>query len=131
MLLNKKEKSKLYDYLSHYENDVKNNYGHYDLNNPQLQSFVDSNDIAFCSNKAKGEQAMTHAAYFRYQYKTADKAHDLMRHIRNAIAHGNIKKKGSNYYLMDYNQCGTKTLDAKIPVDVFWNFLAELENTYH
>lgn len=130
-IIPKQEKVQLFDYLKHYENDIKANYGHYDLNDTQLQTFIDTNDIAFCSHKSKGAKAKQHAAYFRYGYNTTDKAHDLMRHIRNAIAHGNIVKKKGCFWLNDYNQNGTQTLEAKIPADIFWDFLTELENTYH
>ena len=130
-IISKQEKVQLFDYLKHYENDIKANYGHYDLNDAQLQTFIDTNDIAFCSHKSKGAKAKQHAAYFRYGYNTTDKAHDLMRHIRNAIAHGNIEKQQGCFLLKDYNNYGTMTLDAKIKTNVFWNFLNELENTYH
>ena len=130
-VISKKEKVQLFDYLNHYEETIKANHGHYDLNNNQLQAFINSNDITFCSHKSIGTNAKKHAAYFRYQYTSTDKAHDLMRHIRNAIAHGNIKKQQGYFWLTDYNSNGTKTLDAKIKTDVFWNFLNELENTYH
>ena len=130
-IISKKEKVQLFDYLNHYENNVKMNHGHYDLNNNQLQAFINANDITFCSHKSIGTNAKKHAAYFRYQYTSTDKAHDLMRHIRNAIAHGNIEKRLGYFLLKDFNSYGTKTLDAKIKTGVFWNFLNELENTYH
>ena len=130
-IISKKEKVQLFDYLNHYENNVKMNHGHYDLNNNQLQAFINANDITFCSHKSIGTNAKKHAAYFRYQYTSTDKAHDLMRHIRNAIAHGNIEKRQGYFLLKDFNSYGTKTLDAKIKTGVFWNFLNELENTYH
>ena len=79
MPINQQEKIRLFDYLTHFEKNIKNNRGHYDLRNNQLQTFINENDIAFCSYLAKG----------------------------------------------------TKTLDAKIKTEVFWNFLNELENTYH
>lgn len=131
MALNKEEKVKLFNYLTHFEKNIKNNRGHYDLSNNQLQTFINENDIAFCSYQAKGIKAKEHNAYFQYEYQAANKAHDLMRHIRNAIAHGNITKKDGYFWLNDYNQNGTQTLEAKIPTDIFWDFLTELENTYH
>ncbi len=131
MALNKEDKVKLFNYLTHFEKNIKNNRGHYDLSNNQLQTFINENDISFCSHKAKGIDTKEHNAYFQYEYQAANKAHDLMRHIRNAIAHGNITKKDGYFWLTDYTTKGTKTLDAKIKTDVFWNFLTELENTYH
>ena len=121
----------MFDYLTRFEKKIKNNRGHYDLSNNQLQTFINENDIAFCSYQAKGIKAKEHNAYFQYEYQAANKAHDLMRHIRNAIAHGNVIKKDGYFWLTDYTNKGTKTLDAKIKTDVFWNFLNELENTYH
>lgn len=133
MPINQQEKIRLFDYLTHFEKNIKNNRGHYDLRNNQLQTFINENDISFCSHKAKGIDTKEHDAYFQYEYKYEgmDKAHDLMRHIRNAIAHGNIVKKKGCFWLNDYNQNGTQTLEAKIPADIFWDFLTELENTYH
>lgn len=131
MPINQQEKIRLFDYLTRFEKKIKNNRGHYDLSNNQLQTFINENDIAFCSYQAKGTKIKEHNAYFQYEYQAANKAHDLMRHIRNAIAHGNITKKDGYFWLTDYTTKGTKTLDAKIKTDVFWNFLTELENTYH
>lgn len=131
MPINQQEKIRLFDYLTRFEKKIKNNRGHYDLSNNQLQTFINENDIAFCSYQAKGIKAKEHNAYFQYEYQAANKAHDLMRHIRNAIAHGNITKKDGYFWLTDYTTKGTKTLDAKIKTNVFWNFLTKLENTYH
>ena len=133
MPVNQQEKIRLFDYLTRFEKKIKNNRGHYDLNNHHLQTFINENDISFCSHKAKGIDTKEHDAYFQYEYKYEgmDKAHDLMRHIRNAIAHGNVIKKDEYFWLKDYTNKGTKTLDAKIKTNVFWNFLTELENTYH
>lgn len=131
MPINQQEKIRLFDYLTRFEKKIKNNRGHYDLSNNQLQTFINENDIAFCSYQAKGIKAKEHNAYFQYEYQAANKAHDLMRHIRNAIAHGNITKKDGYFWLTDYTTKGTKTLEAKIPTDIFWDFLTELENTYH
>lgn len=131
MPINQQEKIRLFDYLTRFEKKIKNNRGHYDLSNNQLQTFINENDIAFCSYQAKGIKAKEHNAYFQYEYQVANKAHDLMRHIRNAIAHGNITKKDGYFWLTDYTTKGTKTLDAKIKTNVFWNFLTKLENTYH
>ena len=131
MPINQQEKIRLFDYLTRFEKKIKNNPGHYDLSNNQLQTFINENDIAFCSYQAKGIKAKEHNAYFQYEYQAANKAHDLMRHIRNAIAHGNITKKDGYFWLTDYTTKGTKTLDAKIKTNVFWNFLTKLENTYH
>ena len=131
MPVNQQEKIRLFDYLTRFEKKIKNNHRHYDLNDNQLQTFINENDIAFCSYQAKGIKAKEHEAYFQYKYTTTNKAHDLMRHIRNAIAHGNVIKKDGYFWLTDYTNKGTKTLDAKIKTDVFWNFLTELENTYH
>lgn len=131
MPINQQEKIRLFDYLTRFEKKIKNNRGHYDLSNNQLQTFINENDIAFCSYQAKGTKTKEHNAYFQYEYQAANKAHDLMRHIRNAIAHGNITKKDGYFWLKDYSNKGTKTLDAKIKTNVFWNFLTELENTYH
>lgn len=131
MAINNKEKVKLFDYLTLFEHEIKNNHGHYDLNDNQLQTFINENDIAFCSYQAKGTKTKEHKAYFQYKYTTTNKAYDLMRHIRNAIAHGNVIKKDGYFWLTDYTNKGTKTLDAKIKTDVFWIFLTELENTYH
>lgn len=93
MPINQQEKIRLFDYLTRFEKKIKNNRGHYDLSNNQLQTFINENDIAFCSYQAKGTKTKEHKAYFQYKYTTTNKAHDLMRHIRNAIAHGNVIKK--------------------------------------
>lgn len=54
MPINQQEKIRLFDYLTRFEKKIKNNRGHYDLSNNQLQTFINENDIDFCYYKAKG-----------------------------------------------------------------------------
>ena len=55
-----------------------------------------------------------------------DYAHNFLRHVRNAIAHGNFKKvrgKKPFYIIEDYNKNGVQTMFGKIHTDIFWEYL--------
>ena len=61
-----------------------------------------------------------------------DFAHNLLRHIRNAMAHGNFKKgrsKKAFYTLEDYNKNKEKTMYGKINADLFWKYLNMILHT--
>jgi hypothetical protein len=52
-----------------------------------------------------------------------------MRHIRNAFAHGLIKKEGKNFTFQDYSTIGTQTMGGHIRCDLFWAMLDLLKHT--
>jgi hypothetical protein len=131
----------LYDYLCHLEKELKSSFGEFDMDNNNLCAYLEKNSILLGSYTATNEKNKGGYKYFLLsnlrkpeKYKEIpgnDYAYLHLKHIRNAIAHGNIVKKKGCFWLNDYNQNGTQTLEAKIPADIFWDFLTELENTYH
>ena len=52
-----------------------------------------------------------------------------MRHIRNAFAHGLIKKEGKNFTFQDYSTIGTQTMGGHIRCDLICAMLDILKQT--
>lgn len=62
--------------------------------------------------------------------KGYDVVHHLLRHIRNAIAHGHIIKKGNNkFYIEDMKETGIMTMEGNIAKNEFFLLLEQLKQT--
>ena len=128
--LNKDEKVHCLDFLFLYEQEIKQRYGHYNFDDQKLEQF--------CAEKKvlkKGKRNCKEHYYFCFDTKKIkisnkgkvnDVAHHLLRHIRNSIAHGNIK----NLKLYDYNSAHNQTMQAHLPIDFLWDYIDILLNTY-
>lgn len=131
--LNKEEKLRCIDFLFLYEQEINKRYGHYDFNSPQLERFCKENDVL-----KKGKRNCKTRYFFWFDTKTGtsdkgkinDIAHHLLRHIRNAIAHGNIKKENKILKLYDYNTTSKQTMQAHLPINFLWKYIDILINTY-
>lgn len=126
--LSNEDIKKAYQFLYYYEKDIGSKYGTFDFDNQKIISFCQENKI---SRKVKRNTKPTEN-YFWFdtiKIKGAQKndyAHNLLRHIRNAIAHGNFKKVRSKkpfYILEDYNKNKGLTMYGKINADFFWKYL--------
>lgn len=98
MELSKEDKLNCYEYLLEYEKVIKNEFGSYDINNKKLQRFLVDNKIFLGGvNKNSKVKAMKSNYYILYDQrkpknKANDVVHHLLRHIRNAVAHGLVEK---------------------------------------
>lgn len=95
--LSKEEINSFYDFVCDYELNIKNKYGNYNLNDTKLIAFCATNHIALKNKRSKLPYLFWFSTHQDKRTKINDKAHHLMRHIRNAFAHGLIKKEGKNY----------------------------------
>jgi len=103
-IISEPDKAKMFDYLKDYQDNIKPNFGKYNLVDKKLQKFLSVNDIYIgrLNQKCKGK-AINHQYHILYEQnkpknKVNDEVHHLLRHLRNAIAHGRIRKKGSKLF---------------------------------
>lgn len=123
----------LYTYLVNYENDIKSKSGLFDINAPSFAAFCKLNSIKCKDSLAKSELDKKDKTenYFFFnaspnQISQKDKAHHLLRHLRNSIAHALVSKKNNCYYLIDYNSNKNLSMTGKIRTDLFESFISEL-----
>lgn len=100
-VISEPDKAKMFDYLKDYQDNIKPNFGKYNLVDKKFQKFLSVNDIYIgrLNQKCKGK-AINHQYHILYEQnkpknKVNDEVHHLLRHLRNAMAHGRIRKKGS------------------------------------
>ena len=127
--LSKEEINSFYDFVCDYELNIKNKYGNYNLNDTKLIAFCATNHIALKNKRSKLPYLFWFTTHQDKRTKINDKAHHLMRHIRNAFAHGLIKKEGKNFTFQDYSTIGTQTMGGHIRCDLFWAMLDLLKHT--
>lgn len=103
-VISEPDKAKMFDYLKDYQDNIKPNFGKYNLVDKKLQKFLSVNDIYIgrLNQKCKGK-AINHQYHILYEQnkpknKVNDEVHHLLRHLRNAMAHGRIRKKGSKLF---------------------------------
>lgn len=124
--LSKDDINRLYNYICRYERDIKHSYGKFDFNNADFQNFCKDNQIAPKNGRSHLPNRFAFNAEKPKRSLVNDMAHHLLRHIRNAIAHGLVKKKGRILYWKDYNTNMKETMDGHIREDLFWSFLEKL-----
>lgn len=126
-------KAQFYDFLCDFENNIASEFGHYNITNRNLQSFLQSSSIFLGGMGVRArKEAKAYKQYILYDNKKPsskkldhienDSAHNLLRHIRNSMAHGNIdkKSKGSKYYVInDFNKEGGVSMEGIILIKDF------------
>lgn len=126
---------KMYKFLSAFEKSVSNDAGHFDFGSDMFQKFIESKDIIIRPvSKSKYINDLHRNNYIVYIYgdhkaEYDDKAHDLLRHIRNAIGHALIKKVAVNktyFDVTDKNKNGSLTLRGNIDESLFFALIEQL-----
>lgn len=131
------DKAKMFDYLKDYQDNIKPNFGKYDLNDKKLQKFLSVNDIYLGRMNKKCEaKANKHQYFILYEQdkpkkRDNDEVHHLLRHIRNSIAHGRIGKKSRNLFLLiDKSPNGEKlTMFGEIDYKLLFDLISLLKNS--
>lgn len=123
----------LYTYLIFFEKVIKSKSGSYNIKLPAFISFCKLNGIKCKDSIAKKEidKKDRNENYFFFSttknlVSQNDKAHHLLRHIRNSIAHALISKSKNYYYFTDYNSNNNLSMTGKIRTDLFKSFVIEL-----
>lgn len=139
--MNKDDKAKMFDCLARLNSVINNSFGEFDINNGDIKAFIKNNDFYIEKyGKRNKKKAFEHNNYIvfvsnRYNGKF-DLAHDILRHIRNAIAHSLVSKKsnkrknGDVYYsLTDYNKNGNESMIGQCRLDLFYSLIDALIGT--
>lgn len=111
-----------YDYVCAYESDYKAKFGHYDINAQAVGKLCQENDIVL-GKRPRHKCNIVFEASKPRNMDCNDKAHHLLRHIRNSFCHGKVTKKGRTFTLMDYNRLGNESMKAQIREDLLWSLL--------
>ena len=119
----------LYRYLFHYTKDYANCYGKFNWTDFTIIDFCQRNKII---HKGRRNKVYT-SSFFWFEAnkpkkaKENDVAHHFLRHIRNAIAHANVRKerrKNNSYIIVDdYDKNGNQSMHGEIKEDLFFQFL--------
>lgn len=131
--LNKEDVCRLYAFLCEYEADIKQQAGHYHIQDNSVKACLSKNDI-FIGALAKKTSKQNYICYDSRSGRNAsldDVGHHILRHIRNAIAHGLIvKEKGSYFKFSDKSSKQKDTARAQIKVELFWKLIDVIKQTY-
>lgn len=125
---------KFYNYLCDFEINHKGSSGHFDFYDNQFQNFCNTNNInpkgrRDKENKNKNNGSIWFASK-QDKNKINDVGYNLLKHLRNSIAHGLVKKKGQFYYFEDYSlNKASQTMGGRMRSDIFWSFVDELIKT--
>jgi len=130
----------LYDYLLEYETYIKERINQFNIYDETVVQFRKDNRIYFGSiknneDKTKAQKFENHLLWaegaVRKKNANIDRAHALLRRIRNAFAHGMITNKNNTYFeLRDYDKKkGSMTLQGCISCKLLYNLIRVLKNT--
>ena len=122
-----------------FEREISSQFGVFDINSPKLQKFLDEKSILIGRLNKKDTKKKSQFKYFvlfdddkpkRYKEIANDSAHNLLRHIRNAIAHGLVVAENrQKLAIKDKTKNGGLTLEGKISNRLFYELLEGLLST--
>ncbi|MBQ7238627.1 MAG: hypothetical protein IJS20_07530 [Bacteroidales bacterium] len=136
--LNQTEKIKCFEFLERYAHDIEHNYGRYNWGSPLIDNFCRTKNI---NKKTKNNIRNLHYYFWFESHKMPsplgnlnDTAYHFLRHIRNAIAHGLIKKERRMIIVQDFQKSRngrvtTQTMQGQLLASDFWNFVDAVEST--
>ena len=138
--LSNPNKIKLYTYLCQLEMDLKGTFGKFNIKDPKFNNFLEQEKLLLGSLTKKNEQKMGNYKYFLLSnLRKPDKFKDVagndyaflhLKHIRNAIAHGNVTSTNKlNFNIEDYSEKGVPSTKGKLKCELFYRLIEELLNT--
>ncbi|MBQ7448916.1 MAG: hypothetical protein IJS73_03810 [Paludibacteraceae bacterium] len=124
-----KQKVEMFDFLLYFEQNIRNNKNRYSLSNNSLQDFIKRNKIMIKRLTQDNKGKIKNNPFILCCWGN-DRAYDLLRHIRNSIAHGNAKIKSTKRVeIHDYDRNGNETLYGKIRFDLLMSLIKEIIKT--
>ena len=138
--LSNPNKIKLYTYLCQLEVDLKDSFGIFNLKDPTLNNFLEQEKLLLGSMSEKNEQKIGNYKYFLLSnLRKPDKFKNIagndhaflhLKHIRNAIAHGNVTSiNRSNFEIKDYSEQGNLSAKGKLKSELLYRLIEELLKT--
>ena len=88
--LSKEDIFRFYNFVCDYEVNIKTDYGRFHFDDSKFTAFCKKNGIEPKKKPKNRENALPNSLWFNSYVKKGvnDRAHHLLRHIRNAFAHG-------------------------------------------
>ena len=131
---------KLYRFLFAFEKEYANCYGKFNLSDGRIISFKEKENILLGSMCKTNEKKINGAKYFILwddakpdRFKSMpnnDSAYNLLKHLRNSIAHGNIiSENRQKFSLNDYNRANNLSMKGKISNKLFFQLLELIIST--
>ena len=138
--LSNPNKIMLYDYLCLLERELKNTFGEFNVDDNALCTFLENNSILLGSCTATNKKNKGKYKFFVLSnLRKPDKFKDIsgndyaylhLKHLRNAIAHGNVTAINKlNFRLVDYSETGVISAEGKINCKLFFGLIDALLNT--
>lgn len=128
--LTKDEICRLYQFVCTYEYDIKEYPTHFDITSKDIEKLKKECDLYFDTLAKKNfSKAYKYSYYILYEQNKRskaskdDKAHHLMRHIRNSIAHGRIKKNPGDILIIKDCNNTKDTMEGKISVKLLYRLI--------
>lgn len=137
-MLKDKDILALYRYLIEYEKCLKEQQGLFDIYNQSIINFRNEHQLFLGSinRKKDKERAEKYKNYILWKEgsltkkNSVDRAHALLRRIRNAFAHVNLLDDQSGCFkLKDIEDNQKMTLDSVISYSLLYQFIEELKKT--
>ena len=130
----------LYTYLCILEEELKNSFGLFDMKSKALNDFLEQERILLGSLSDSNEKKKGEYKYYllctlrkpvKYKnIKDNDHAFLHLKHIRNAIAHANVKATNKlNFSIEDYSEHGNLSAIGKMNYSFFYRLIDELLKT--
>lgn len=128
-----------YKFIHEFETDISQNPGRYNFDSPEFQKYLNEKNIIIKPvSKSKYIKDLSGNNYIIFVYGDHadpydDKAHDLLRHLRNSISHGLISKTSSSkriFDITDRNRFKSLTLRSNIDEDLFFELIRKLKETF-
>ena len=138
--LSNPNKIKLYTYLCQLEVELKGSFGIFNIKDPNLNNFLEQEKLLLGSMSDKNEQKIGNYKYFLLSnLRKPDKFKNIagndyaflhLKHIRNAIAHGNvISTNRSNFDIKDYSEQGNLSAKRMLKSELLYRLIEELLKT--
>ena len=102
--------------------------GCYNINDLEVRKLREENGIVLGSRPKRNYRFVFEANKPKNKSDN-DKAHHLLRHIRNSFCHGLVTKKGRKFTLKDRNKVGNISMEADIRDDLLWSLLDKIIET--
>lgn len=141
MKLSRENKVRLYDFLCDYENHLIGLYGTFiKINDGAISKFEERNSVligTLCPTNIKKRNQYKYYILFDNSKPSAcktipnDASCNLLRHIRNSIAHGNISATSKAVFeLKDYDKNKKESMIGKIKADLLFQVIEIICNTH-
>lgn len=138
--LSNPNKIKLYTYLCQLEVELKDSFGTFNIKDPKFNNFLEHEKLLLGNLTEKNKQEIGHYKYFLLSnLRKPDKFKNIagndhaflhLKHIRNAIAHGNvISINRLNFDIKDYSEQGNLSAKGKLKSELLYRLIDELLKT--